>query len=42
MGDIWCYLALICPYFVEGTGWNRLDDIMWTKRFCDFLQGEFV
>ena len=26
MGDIWCYLALICPYFVEGTGWNRLDD----------------
>ncbi len=27
MGDIWCYLALICPYFVEGTGWNRLDDI---------------
>ena len=42
MGDIWCCLALICPHFVEGTGWNRLDDIMWTKRFCDFLQGKFV
>ena len=38
MGDIWCYLTLICPYFVEGTGRNRLDDIMWTKRFCDFWQ----
>ena len=42
MGDIWCYLALICPYFVEETGRNRLDDIMWTKRFCDFLQEKFV
>ena len=42
MGDIWCYLAPICPYFVEETRRNRLDDIMWTKRFCDFLQGEFV
>ena len=31
MGDIWCCLTLICPYFMEGTGWNRLDDIMWRK-----------
>ena len=42
MGDIWCCLALIGPYFVEETGRNRWDDTMWTKRFCDFLQGEFV
>ena len=42
MGDIWCYLTLICPYFVEGTGRNRLDDIMWTKGFCDFLQKKIV
>ena len=31
MGDIWCYLALICPYFVEVTGRDRLDDTMWIK-----------
>ena len=42
IGDIWCYLTLICPYFMEGTGRNRLDDTMWTKRFCDFLQIKFV
>ncbi len=38
MGNIWCYLALICPYFVEGTGQDRLDNAVWTKGFCDFLQ----
>ena len=41
-GDIWCYLTLICPYFVEETGRDRLDNAIWTKRFCDFLQIKFV
>ena len=31
MGDIWCYLALICPYFVEKTRRNGADNIRWTK-----------
>ena len=38
MGDIWCYLALICPYFVEGTGWNRLDVSCGQKDFVTFCR----